>query len=166
MKTQTPKQIDREQRKTLDLGALLPEDIDTSTFPEDFQKDAYLGHLSAFDYNHPVNNLLHRLGIKDYDAFHKIVENGTQIIPTPKLREIARSYIDHWSNLIQNRKNGVEVTPLRCLFGVIQPEYDRARLDLEKDRREGFEQAVRSLCAIAEYNPEEMLSKMLGEESQ
>lgn len=102
------------------------------------------------------------MGIKDYYRFHKIVEEGTRIVPTENMKALAIRYIEEWAQLIQDRKNGKEVMPLVCLFGRVRPEYDRKGLETEEARRIGFERAVRTLCAIAEYDFQKTMDKMLS----
>jgi len=146
-----------EEKKQLDLEVLLGKKTEQEI--EEGLEKADLGFVSAFDYYYPVKNFLYGVGIKDSERFEEIVDEGVEIISTQPIRERAVKYLESWVQLIQDIKAGREVKPYHSNFGPITLKYDREKL--EGKYKNSFERSVRTLCALAEYNPNETLRRML-----
>ena len=149
-------------RKQVDLEIIAREFDRKILEAKDFKSDPYIGHFaSVFDHNHPVNNFLYEMGIQDSERLHQLVAEGAEIVPDKDRQELAARYIEDWVQLISDVKAGKEAEPMECIFGKIKPKYDPERLN-DSDKMERFKGQLKTICAIAKYDLDQTLQRMLG----
>ena len=141
-----------EKQKELDLEVL------AGKVNWDRLKECDTKHYQAFDFHHPIRNFIQGLGIKDPDSLIEIVNEGIKIIPSEEQSNFAGKYLENWIKLIQDTKQGKKVELNYSICGKIEVKYNRQFVE---ERLQIFKKYVNTLCAIAQYNLDDTLKRML-----